>query len=100
MTGLVNGLGRRLVTIPHVWSMCYVPSGRTLAAILTDVTDHATAYPTHGIDCVCMDTYIREIRIHARRAIPGTEDYDSVDSVRFEMHARVRYVLGAVARSI
>lgn len=50
-----------------------VPSRRSLWEILNDVVKHGEVCPTHGMNCSCVDPYIREIRNHINRVIPEVE---------------------------
>lgn len=51
----------------------YIPSRRPLWEILADVVQHGEECPTHGMNCACVDTYIREVRQHLNRVIPEVE---------------------------
>lgn len=36
---------------------------RTVQEIKDDVDRHEKEFPKHGVNCICMDTYIREMRV-------------------------------------
>lgn len=58
-----------------------------IKGLLEAAVAHCRENPTHGINCACTDRYIREIR----------QEVESTAQSELEK-AKVRYVLGAVAR--
>lgn len=82
--------------IPTSWDLCYLPSSRTLAEVLQDVVDHTAVEPTHGPNCVCMDAYAREIRLHIHKVLPPYESWEA----RMKADHRIACVLGMVMRSL
>ncbi len=70
---LVDARKLELVKANQSWRMDYLPSRRTLAEILLDVVAHGEVCPSHGMNCACVDQYIREIKQHVNRVIPETE---------------------------
>jgi hypothetical protein len=115
---LASGVGRQLrdarflwneeteasiVSVPVVWDVSFIPSTRLLVDILADVVDHGHQHPSHGINCICMDQYAREIRLQLSKAIPPdgrTTDTDWAAPIqeRLNAKARIRYVLDMVLR--
>ena len=94
-------LDTSLVEVPIVWDVSFIPSTRLLADILKDVVDHGQRHPTHGINCICMDEYSREIRLQVSKAIPPdgrTTDTDWAQPIqeRLNAKARIRHVLNMV----
>lgn len=57
----------------------------TLEKILREIDQHILDNPTHGINCVCMDTHIR----HLRLLIPDP---------RSEATARINYIFQMVSK--
>lgn len=70
---LVDATHLDLVKATQSWRMDYLPSRRTLAEILLDVVAHGETCPSHGMNCACVDEYIREIRQHVNRVVPEVE---------------------------
>ncbi len=70
---LVDARKLDAVKADHTWSMEYLPSRRTLAEILLDVVAHGEVCPSHGMNCACVDQYIREIKQHVHRVVPEME---------------------------
>lgn len=68
---------------------------RSLEEIVKDLTDHERDNPTHGVSCVCMDKYIREVRNQVFAAV-GPDDRTGLR----ERTGRVRWVLGVVVRGL
>jgi len=94
-----------LVQVPIVWDVSFIPSRRSLADIMADVVQHGLDNPRHGVSCVCMDQFSREIRLQVSRAIPPdgrTTDSDWAKPIqeRLNAKARIRYVLGMVERNL
>lgn len=94
-----------LVDVPVVWDVSFLPSTRLLADILADVVVHETDHTGHGIDCVCMDKYAREIRLQVSKALPPdgrTTDSEWAVAIqdRLNSKARVRHVLQMVVRNL
>ena len=92
-----------LIDVPVVWDVSFTPSRRLLSDILADVVRHGEEHPTHGINCICMDEYSREVRLQLSKAIPPdgrTTDTDWAQPIqkRLNAKARIQYVLGMVLR--
>lgn len=90
-----------LVQMPANWDVSFIPSNRLLADILGDVVQHALDHTGHGVNCVCMDQYAREIRLQLSKAIPPdgrTTDTDWAAPIqdRLEAKARIKHVLRMV----
>lgn len=65
-----TGVDRKLVVVPISYEYCRIPSDRPLWQIFAEAVQHGVDFPTHGSDCVCMDNFAREMRVHMRRAAP------------------------------
>ena len=93
---LCHSSGRIQVLPTHNYE--YIPSARPLWDILADVVQHGVEWPSHGIDCVCMDKFSYEIKHHILRATPKrTEDtYQNTDE--WESHYRARMRIKHVLR--
>jgi hypothetical protein len=57
---------------------------------------HAVEHPTHGINCACMDTHIREVRAKVRI---GDIFGDPGEVAAKNAQQRVDYVLSMAGRS-
>jgi hypothetical protein len=97
---LVDGRAVAGVVIPKVWDQSYIPTTRPFQDVLRDATDHGWEQPTHGADCVCMDTLICELAIQMSKAIPP--DTGSPEDVHLRLLAkrRVSYILQALVRKL
>ena len=58
---------------------------------------HAVEFPTHGINCACMDTHIREVRAKVRI---GDIFGDPGEVAAKNAQQRVYYVLSMAGRSL
>ena len=101
---LARSLTKTVVSVPHSWDRCVVPSRRTLKEILDDVVRHGRNYPTHGSDCICMDAYIREVRAHINAATPfSSMEADNNREVwerRMDALMRMSHVLDVARRTL
>lgn len=95
----------------------YIPSRRPLWEVLADVVAHGEECPSHGINCACVDKYIREVRQHINRVIPEVErillpeeervpfddnwvyNREQAEAAR-KARWRITHVLNAVMRSV
>ena len=62
-------------------------SAYPLELIIQAIRDHVEDYPSHGINCVCMDTYIRAMRQWIKS--PGNNA---------EVISRIQYVMTIASR--
>lgn len=102
---LADATHLHLVDVPVVWDVSFIPSTRTLADILTEVVQHGVDNPSHGTGCVCMDKYVREVRLQVSKVIPPDgrtteEDWAVGVHERLEAKARIRHVLMMVERNM
>lgn len=81
-----------------------LPTTRSLSEIMREAVRHLDEAPTHGTDCVCMDTLVREIRAQATSSVPAwVAEMDNDRHLwedRFDALARVRYLLHAAGRNL
>lgn len=97
---LIDGTKQAGIVIPRCWDVSYVPTQRPLQDILSDVVAHGVSHTTHGIDCVCMDALIREVRVQVSRAIPpDTADVNDIHE-RLHARARMRHILRVVMEAL
>ena len=86
--------------------MSHRPSTRPLWAIVADISSHGVMHPDHGVNCVCMDQYAREIKQHVARGLPpvyeeGEAMYRSPSwAGRFDAERRVAHVMRMVVDSL
>jgi hypothetical protein len=62
-----------LIKVSTSWQYCMIPTNRPLWHLLQEVVRHSYQFPTHGADCVCMDEFIRQMRISVDRVLPTRE---------------------------
>lgn len=96
--------GSHLVWMPGarkrdaVGAFCHIPTTRTLAQIVQDIARHSEEYPRHGVSCVCMDEYARELRAHVFRGLGDEMNREWED--RYDRRSRLRYVLNMIVRML
>lgn len=85
---------KKKVMMDPTYDYRWIPSTRPLYAVLEDVVRHGTDFPSHGVDCICMDAYAVELRRHISRTLPLEEIGDTTQWAKvFDARARVRHVL-------
>jgi hypothetical protein len=93
----------------HIYEWDWIPSRRPLFEILADVVQHGVDSPTHGVDCACMDKFIRELRIHVHRATPPYVSTETISdpearAVLYRSHvdavSRMGYIFQTLGRTI
>lgn len=94
-----------LINVPIVWDVSFLPSMRLLADILADVVRHETDHTGHGINCICMDEYAREIRLQISKALPPDgrtteQEWAAAIQDRLNSKARIKHVLDMVLRGL
>jgi hypothetical protein len=94
-----------LIDVPVVWDVSFIPSNRLLADILAEAVQHGVDFPSHGVDCACMDRLVREIRLQVSKAIPPdgrTTDSDWAKPIhdRITAKARIRSILRMMERNL
>jgi hypothetical protein len=62
-----------LIKVSTSWQYCMIPTNRPVWHLLQEVVRHGQQFPTHGPDCVCMDEFIRQMRISVDRVMPTQE---------------------------
>jgi hypothetical protein len=87
-----------LIEVPVVWDVSFIPSNRLLADILAEAVQHGVDFPSHGVDCACMDRLVREMRLQVSKAIPPDgrttgDDWAAPIHDRITAKARIRSVL-------
>lgn len=94
----------RLIHIKPTYDMSYIPSDRTLSAILQDAVIHGMNEPRHGSDCICMDAIVRELRQHVSKAMPPDRNYEEMTpedrSARLNARARIAGILHRLWRNL
>ena|SRR6185295_7906870 len=86
------------VVIAHTWDQTYIPSDRKLWEILEDVARHGIENSSHGVDCLCMDQFAREIKLHVSRAVPPDTGENGDVRHRVDARQRVAHILAMVSR--
>lgn len=83
-----------------------MPGPLRLWELLTIAVNHDKAYPDHGVNCVCMDDLIREIRLNIHRAAPespaSAPDIDAKQNVwggYWKARARISHILQTAIRN-
>lgn len=93
-----------VVQVTPTYDMSYIPSNRSLSEILQDVVNHGLDEPRHGSDCICMDQYVRELRLHVSKAMPPDTNYEEMSdndrSARLAARARITGVLHRLWRNL
>lgn len=77
-----------------------VPLDLPLWQIMEAIARHEREAPTHGIDCVCMDDYSREIAKHIYRAVPDREYNHDTWEHQFKIRQRIKHVLAMASRQL
>ena len=79
----------------------------TVESLLHELRTHNSVHPHHGIQCVCMDSYIQVLRrmFGLTGVRPGPGGWDEFDMTAYlqspehELFERTLYILSVVARS-
>jgi hypothetical protein len=100
-----DGIVAPLIDVPVVWDVSFIPTRRLLADILEEAVEHGREFPSHGVNCACMDRLVREIRLQVSKAIPPdgrTTDSDWAAPIhdRVTAKARIRSVLQQMERNL
>lgn len=87
---------------PGGWIAYNLPTTRSAGEIARDAVQHGVDYPTHGVDCACMDGLIRELRAQMTSCIPAwiPEEGSDLWERRFDAASRVKYLLQAAGRNL
>jgi hypothetical protein len=91
---LVNGIHLARIQVDMVHRYDFIPSNRPLYAIFEDIARHNDDYPTHGVNCACLDRSSYEIKRHVGRVLSDEQDPDHTRKLRW----RIAHVLGMVTR--
>ena len=81
------------------------PLGDFLSKCITEIVEHNNKFPTHGINCICMDDIIRRMRLQIKAI---RNEVTSVEArtepverdVELKLKARIQHVLNATVRGL
>jgi hypothetical protein len=90
--------GPRDIKVEYTHDCGWVPSTRPLWEVLQDAAQHGIDFPTHGIDCVCMDKLSYELKHHILRALPERTGDTYINSKEWEDHFNARMRIKHVLR--
>lgn len=100
-------MSKNFVEVQPTWDYLMIPSERPLHAILADIVQHGVDYPTHGVDCSCMDRFSYEVKAHVNRVLPELEHRDTgqwatleTRDARMKAGWRIQHVLNMVTRTL
>jgi hypothetical protein len=100
---LIDATDLRLVYAPRGAAKT-TPNDTPLWVLLWQVVNHGRTNITHGINCVCMDSYIREVKRHIERAMPPspTDDNEMTPAWMevYDAHRRINHVLNTAIRGV